>query len=386
MPTKKFHFTKAAINALPAPATGRAIYRDDQQTGLQLSVFPTGKKSFVLVTKAGGKAVHTTLGQWPEVTVAVAREMASKARYDVRQGRNPKARSTAVMKFGALFERYIEGHAKPYKKSWRQDIDNHRLYLSALDGRPIDKITRHDVARWHQRVTADHGDYTANRALALLSCCFTFASDILGVAVTNPCKGVRRNKEQHRRRFLSAAELPRFLSALNEPQTPELWRDFFLMALFTGARRGNLQSMQWAHIDMQSALWSIPHAEAKADEQMDVPLVDPAMEILERRAPLREVTRYVFPSPRKPDGHVTEPKMVWKNILARAGIEDLRIHDLRRTHGSWQAAGGASLHIIGTTLGHRNHSTTEIYSQLDLDPVRASMTSAVSAMLDTVKD
>ena len=90
-------------------------------------------------------------------------------------------------------------------------------------------------------------------------------------------------------------------------------------------------------------------------------------------------------SPRKPDAHVTEPKTVWKNILARAGIEGLRIHDLRRTHGSWQAAGGASLHIIGKTLGHRNHSTTKIYSQLDLDPVRASMTAAVSAMLDTAK-
>ena len=76
-----------------------------------------------------------------------------------------------------------------------------------------------------------------------------------------------------------------------------------------------------------------------------------------------------------------EPKKGWKRILERAGIEDLRIHDLRRTLGSWQAKTGASLAIIGKSLNHKNQSTTAIYARLDLDPVRNSVNTATSAML-----
>lgn len=91
-------------------------------------------------------------------------------------------------------------------------------------------------------------------------------------------------------------------------------------------------------------------------------------------------SEFVFPSS-NPTGHVTEPKSAWTRILDRAGIKNLRLHDLRRTLGSWQAATGASLSIIGRSLGHKNVATTAVYARLDLDPVRASVNTAADAIM-----
>lgn len=88
---------------------------------------------------------------------------------------------------------------------------------------------------------------------------------------------------------------------------------------------------------------------------------------------------FVFPGTGK-KGHLVEPKKGWKRILERANIEDLRVHDLRRSLGSWQASTGANLSVIGKTLNHKNVSTTAIYARLNLDPVRKAMDKAVNAM------
>ena len=92
------------------------------------------------------------------------------------------------------------------------------------------------------------------------------------------------------------------------------------------------------------------------------------------------VGEWVFPSYGK-TGHLVEPKKAWNRLLDRAEISDLRIHDLRRTLGSWQAATGASLPVIGKSLGHKNQATTAIYARLDLDPVRQAVNTATAAML-----
>ncbi len=104
-----------------------------------------------------------------------------------------------------------------------------------------------------------------------------------------------------------------------------------------------------------------------------------ALTVLRNRKP-QEAARFVFPGIGK-SGHLAEPKKGWERVLARAGLDDLRIHDLRRTLGSWQAKTGASLAIIGKSLNHKNQSTTTIYARLDLDPVRGSVNTATTAMM-----
>src|SRR6266567_453165 len=137
--------------------------------------------------------------------------------------------------------------------------------------------------------------------------------------------------------------------------------------------------MRWQEINWQRTTWTIPAEQTKSNETMDVALSPVVMRILESRkaASTRE---WVFPG-RGNTGHLVEPKTAWARILKRAGLQDLRLHDLRRTLGSWQAATGASLPIIGKSLGHKSLAATQIYARLNLDPVRAAVNLATDAML-----
>lgn len=170
--------------------------------------------------------------------------------------------------------------------------------------------------------------------------------------------------------------MPRFFEALAEEPNHTI-RDYFLISLLTGARRANVLSMRWQDINFERAEWRIERT--KNNDPQTITLTPEAIEILKNRQP-SDTAIYVFPSTGK-SGHLIEPKKGWQRVLERAGIKDLRIHDLRRTLGSWQAKTGASLAIVGKSLNHRSPNTTAIYARLDLDPVRESLERATSAML-----
>jgi integrase len=173
-------------------------------------------------------------------------------------------------------------------------------------------------------------------------------------------------------------ELRAFFQSLSQ-ESNETIRDYILVSLLTGARRGNVQEMRWPEINWEREVWTIPAEKAKGDEIISVPLSPNALQILEKRKSASD-GEWVFPGPGK-TGHLVEPKTAWQRILKRAGLSDLRLHDLRRTLGSWQAATGASLPIIGKSLGHKSLAATQIYTRLNLDPVRASVNKATDAML-----
>ena len=135
--------------------------------------------------------------------------------------------------------------------------------------------------------------------------------------------------------------------------------------------------------DLDEGVWTIPAEKFKTGDEMEVPLVPEAIEILTRRQN-DNGSEWVFPGPGK-TGHLVDPTKIWERILERAEITNLRIHDLRRTLGSWQARAGASLYVIGRTLGHKNPQTTAIYARLDLDPVRLAVKAATDAMMATAK-
>jgi integrase len=188
--------------------------------------------------------------------------------------------------------------------------------------------------------------------------------------------GIRKFPEKSRDRFLQASELPRFFKALNE-EPNETLRDYIFISLLTGARRSNVLSMRWNELNLEQGTWKIPRT--KTGDSQTVTLTTEAIEILKARK--KETSSvFVFPGSGR-TGHLVEPKTGWRRILERAGIKDLRIHDLRRTLGSWQAITGSSLPIIGKSLNHKNASTTQIYARLNLDPVRESVQKATVAMI-----
>jgi integrase len=294
--------------------------------------------------------------------------------------------------------------------------------------RKIGSITRDDVTALHLAI----GKTTrtlANRVVELLSAIYGQLGK-WGITVENPARGVEPFKETKRDRFLQRGELPRFFAALAADPSDD-FREFISLSLLTGARRGNILAMRWADIDDERAVWNIPADEAKAGEAIDVALVSEAKAILElRRERLRKakaVTPFVFPAP-SATGYMTPPKKRWAALFDRielselaarikaaggafewkndgteslergvsrardvadqmkidrtgARLDDLRLHDLRRSLGSWQTILGASLPIVGRSLGHKSPNATAIYARLNIDPVRESVERATSAML-----
>lgn len=170
-----------------------------------------------------------------------------------------------------------------------------------------------------------NGPYTANRVLSLISVVFNQAID-RGWDGVNPAKGVTKNKEKSRDRFVQGDEMQHFLQAVEE-EPSDVMRDFFMMLLFCGQRKSNVCAMRWDEIDFTHCLWRIP--DTKNNDPLFVVLTEPALEILQRRKKKRKDSVWVFPSERSESGHLVESKRAWKALLKRAGLENLRLHDLR---------------------------------------------------------
>ncbi len=302
----------------------------------------------------------------------------------------------------------------------------HGLNLSEMR---LSQIRRADIVKLHSNLGRRH-PYAANHLLALIRSMFNRAISWDFVEGENPCRGISKFPELARERFVQADEFPRLFFALELEENIKV-RDMFYMCLFTGARRGNVMGMRWDQVNFDRCVWQIPRT--KNGTPQSVPLTGEAIAILKaRHTDQPQASAYVFPADSK-TGVLVKPKKVWVRVTTRAtivglvekiaekkrwsdadalsflraklqdyrgaihglaamaaesGIElkpldmrDLRVHDLRRTMGSWQASTGASLPIIGRSLNHKSPQSTAIYARLMLDPVRHAMEKATAAMV-----
>jgi len=378
---KKINFTIANLDRVTCPPDGRAYVYDSKTPGLQFCKTSTGATSFYLYRRVQGRPARICLGSYPQMTIEQARDRVAELNGDIAKGVDPveqKHAAKAAETFGGLFDRYMETHAKVHKKTWQDDQDQHDRYLESWRGRIARKITKSDVRALHTKVGTDAGPYSANRLLSLIHAVYS-KTDAVGADGKNPASGVQRFPEQERERFLHPDEVPAFFKAL-DAEPSELIRDYIMISILVGARRSNVCAMRWEDVNLERATWTIP--DTKSGNPVTLALATKAVEVLKRRKRAAKPPKeWVFPS-HGVTGHLVEPKAAWANILKAAGIKDLRIHDLRRTLGSWQAAAGASLTIIGKSLGHKSTASTKIYARLHLDPVRASVQSAATALLE----
>ena len=436
----RFRFTKTSLEKLPLPVgTSRTTYYDQDICKLALRVTAAGTKSFYTVKRVAREMVWFKLGTFPEMTVEQARKAAEVTLGSFANEDNPAAVRRSVKGMPTLHEFFIEyGERHGIKKlAWADDQQRYRDYLKdSLGARKITLITREMVGRILSDMDIQgKAGATVNNVRALASGIFGKAIE-WGYVSDNPVRGIKMRKAVKRDRFMSAHELPRFFASVaEEPNT--IIRDYFLIALLTGARRANVLAMKWSEIDFSECIWRIPVT--KNGDPQNVTLSPEAMALLEQLKQLElhatQKSQYVFPGTGA-TGHLVEPKKGWKRIFDRdeitqldllitsAGgtllqdttateddeskvdsiestltraralaadlgidvdnvrIPDLRIHDLRRTLGSWQAKTGASMAIIGKSLNHKNQSTTAIYARLDLDPVRAAVNTATTAMME----
>lgn len=417
--------TKTRIDRLeydPDGPKAQIHYDGSEVPGFGVRVHPTGRKSFILDYRIPGRPrpKRITLGTYGVMTLDEARKLARKTLLEAKTGEDPLEvrrrlrQGDTVRDLAAL---YIERHAKPHKKTWREDqqkFDKH--ILPALGSRKIEDVKRADVARLHHKI-GKTAPGAANRVLALLSNMFNKAAEwgLVEDNAPNPATRIKKYKEKSRDRWVKPSEMPQLVEAINAEPSPYI-RAALKLYLLTGLRRGELLGLRWRDIDFERR--EIRLADTKAGRSHTVAITEPAERIL-RSLPRGIGNAYVFPGndPKKPLVNLNKP---WSRVRARlwlaqnpdraaelraeaeadvarrskhaekspemveavllklaaepARLElDLRLHDLRRTVGSWLAMDGASLPLIGKVLNHSNPSTTQIYARIAEDAARDAL-------------
>lgn len=376
---RKFAFTKLRIESLCSTET-RDTYYDTKIVGLGIMIFRSGKKTYFLYTRDAYRPIKVKLGSFSEMTVEEARAKAVHVKNQIGNGINPieaKRQVRAQITFGELFDRYMEEYAKVHKKSWREDESMNQHFFQGYRTKRLHEISSRMLSELHRKIGTERGKRRANYTIDIIRGVYNKAIQWELFSGQNPARNVTKYRLQSRERFLLPHELPKFFEALNTEKNHTI-RDFIWLSLLTGARRSNVQAMRWDELDLTNGLWRIPMT--KNGTSQLVPVVGKAIDILLVRKE-KATSEWVFPGRKSKSGHLQEPKAAWANVLKRAGITNLRIHDLRRSMGSYLAATGANSFVIGKALNHQSISSTAIYARLSVEPVRLAVEKATESML-----
>lgn len=384
--------------------------------GLRVNAGKRGiTRAFILNYRIHGRERRYTIGKFPAWSAQAARDKAKVLRRQVDTGTDPLAErqaADAASTVAEVWQHYEEIHLPTKRASSRKEDRAiwERNIKPEFGRRKAHTITRTDVAALHRKIAAT-APTQANRVLSLVSKLFNFAKVDMSLPIDNPAKGVRRTLEEPRERFLSDEEYKRLLETLAEfpyMQAQKLpkaeWHEqdgrvvksrlvrrerpeaalvqsasIIRLIMLTGCRKHEALSATWDQLDLKAGIWTKPSAHTKQKKAHRVPLSKAALMLL---AKIRERTgksKCLFPGI-KPGTHQGDVKSAWETIRTRAGIPDVRIHDLRHQFASVLVSSGQSLPVIGRLLGHTQAQTTERYAHLFDDPLRKA-TDAAGAIL-----
>jgi integrase len=331
--------------------------KDDSTPGLYLRILASGEKRWIIRYKLGAKTRIGTFGDAGKIGLADARTKAFAWRAIIREGRDPaaeerrKAAAERRLPSVAVFAReYIERHAKPNKRSWREDerLLRHDV-LPAIGDLRIDTVTRRDIVLLLDGIRDRGAAVLANRALAVTRRMFAFAVE-RGVIEVSPFVGVRASRETPRARTLSGDEV-RLLwaaTAAGAPRIETSTRLALRLLLLTGARATEVCGASWDEINTETTDWAIPGKRTKNGREHRIPLSNPAMEIVHEAAALR-IGPWLLPAPGD-EGHVT-PSGVLQAVQRILG-PGVAVHDLRRTTATGLQRLGIRLEVTEAVLNH----------------------------------
>jgi integrase len=377
--------TDGLVKGLATPLKGNKITYDTDTKGFGVRVTAAGAKAFVLNYRINNRERRFTIGKYgPDgLTVLAARKKAEKLRSKILDGIDPLAdrieqRTAPTM--AELCERFEDEHIARKRPSTQRDyraiIANE--ILPNMRHLKVAKVKFADVDALHRKITKRGASYRANRTIAVLSKMFSLSVK-WEWRRDNPAKGIERNQESKRHRYLSPDELGRLTEVLAVHEDKQA-ANMIRLLLLTGARRGEVQSARWADIDVEAGVWIKPGATTKQKTDHRVPLSAPAMQLLsELHGAAKPDAEFVFPG-RFGEAHRIELKNDWAVLCKAADIQGARMHDLRHTYASLLASAGLSLPVIGALLGHTQPATTARYSHLFDDPLRAA-TERVGAII-----
>lgn len=371
---RKFKLTERSVADLKATGADYKAF-DTLLPGFHVRVLPSGVKSYALFYRnADGKQRTLSLGRTNLLKAERARQLAQSRLVEVHGGRDPSQERRAervVVTMQDLFEDYLVKHARVKKRprSVQGDETLWRLHLGPfLKDMRVDRLGLKDLHGFMATMVDRKG--AANRSLALLSKMMTLAI-AWDLRPDNPCKRVERYPENRMERFLTAAEVVRLRASL-DVEEDQVGASAIRFLLLTGARRGEVLKATWSQFDLSgpSPLWIVPqeHNKGATRVRRDLrrPLSDEAASLLTSLRTSSSVTsiQWVFPSRRDPSKCRADLKKLWDRVRIRAGIPDVRIHDLRHSFASAAINSGASLHMIGKALGHADVRTTERYAHV----------------------
>lgn len=394
----KIKFTKREIEKIEV-SDERQVFYDTDYTGLSLRVQPSGKKSFYFGYRPGrGRAVDkkwVMLGTFPVMTVEQARVKAKETAASIQQGIDParevradKAAATMQIALQAFFDEHVSKLKPGSIRSYTTIITKH--LMPAFGKIRVKDMTYSDIAKLHHSMKAT--PYLANRSVAVLSKFFSWC-ELHGHRErgSNPCQGITKYKEHKRQDFMGEEELSILANALDTMEQNWLRRQFtkekrtsekrdaitsqaaavIRLLMFTGARVGEIMSLEWDNIDIERGTAQLP--DSKTGFKV-LQLPDQALAILEN---IPKINRWVFPS-NSACGHMVNLKDAWGDVVQFSGLKGWRIHDLRHAFASMMVNGGASLPIVGKVLGHTNASTTQRYAHLEQNPAHKAVEDAAN--------
>jgi integrase len=348
-------------------AGGWDVRWDSDVTGFGVRIYPTGKKSFVLSYRSRGGSRRKRLmviGPFGVLTLQQARELAKTHLAEVIAGNDPlddKNRTRARRSVGELMHAYIETHAKVHKKTWKEDERRLKCHVpSNWITRFPGEITRTQIQAVHSQIGLT-APYEANRVLALFKTLFKFArlEGFVEETAPNPAEGIKPYKEISRDRYATEGEVKAFLAAIDTVSNIYI-RALFWLYLLSGARKSELLARRWEDVDFENR--RILAGTTKSGKPQFLPLNAQAIAILQA-IPCLDDNPHVFPG-RKQGCHLVNIGKAWRKLRVTAGVGDLRLHDLRRTVGSWMSQSGTELNTIKHALRHQDLSTTLIYARL----------------------
>ncbi len=349
----KHSLTDLAIRKFPAKASRYDVW-DVKVPGLGVRIFNSGQKSFFLSYRIQGKRRRHTLGRYPEINLAKARELAYEKRAQVSRGEDPVAIIKAASQtFDIVLADFLELHVKRFNKPNTQRSTRRLLEKECLpqwNQRPIDKIKRKDIIDVLDRMIERGSPGAANNAYAAISKFFNWcvSRDLLEI---NPFNGVKRpSKKRSRDRVLSDTELERVWGAAQNSVYP--YKAIVSLLILTGQRRGEVANMEWNQIDWENKVWKLPASLTKNNRSHTLPLSQPALEILNQTPRLND-NKFVFPAL----GSETTTFSGFGKCKYRLDKEvqlqeHWRLHDLRRTVATGMAKMEIPPHVIERVLNH----------------------------------
>ena len=382
----KFQFTNRNIAALPAheanSSAKAAEYSDLAVVGLKVIVGTNGIKRFAFRYQTlSGRKRYATLGTVGALDVAEARKLALEMRAIVERGGDPLEDRDRI-KTMPTFSEFVRQEYLPYayqtKRSAINDDSKFRLHLEPKFGHlRLCDITTRDVQMHHASIRESHSPGTANRHLALLSATFRKAME-WDKLNRNPAAGIKAFKENNQRqRFLSPDEIGRLFAAMEQEKNKVAVAALKLL-LLTGTRRQEALGAQWKDINLDQGQWWLPHT--KNGTGRYVTLSDEVKAILVA-LPSRATGGFVFPS-RIEGKAFHNPRKAFDRLLKAAGIEHMRIHDLRHSFASLAVNSGATLYEVQDLLGHSTSQMTQRYAHL-ADAGRVRVVGKVAEMVRT---